>query len=198
MFKLKDYNIDLLPEIEKDKRIGIFLSGGMDSALLLYLIREKYSNKIYPLTVPKHDGAVNYIDNIISWIETKTNKSIEPPIIIGNPDLHHSLILSDAINRAIKHNFADLYFLGGNIYPESILPNGPNRIKIYNKKILKPLFDLYKSDILKLYLNFDLVDLIKYTHTCTEQKVGRCNVCWQCGERKWAFDQCGIEDTSTT
>jgi hypothetical protein len=182
--------------LQEHKKIGVFLSGGMDSALLLYLLRQQFSNSIYPITVPKHDGAVNYIDGIISWVETAIDKKIEPPIILGNPDLHHDAILGHAIRKCLGHNMCDLYFVGDNIYPTDILPNGPNRVKYNHPRIIYPLFDLHKTDILKLYVEYNIMELLHFTHTCTEVSVGRCQTCWQCKERQWAFEQLSIIDPS--
>lgn len=182
--------------IQEHKKIGIFLSGGMDSAFLLYYLRQKFSNSIYPITVPKYDGAVNYIKGIITWVENTTGKVIESPIILGNPDLNHSHILGDAIRRCLGHKLCDVYFIGDNVYPVDVLPNGPNRVKYSHQQIIYPLFDLYKTDILKLYIEHDILELLQFTHSCTEFSVGRCKQCWQCKERHWAFEQLCISDPS--
>ena len=44
-------------------RYGIMLSGGLDSAVLLYLILDESPTiNIQPFTIPKHDGALLYIE----------------------------------------------------------------------------------------------------------------------------------------
>lgn len=189
-----DISLLELYKIKSDYKIGIFLSGGTDSALLLYLVGKYINNKIYPITVPKHDGAVNYIKNIIEWVQSKTNRGIEEPIIIGNPNLYHAHILGDAINRCIGHNIADIYYIGDNLYPQNILPNGPVRVKATNKNIIYPLFNLYKTDIIQLYVEYGIEELLRLTHTCTELAIGRCNNCWQCKERSWAFKELNLVD----
>ena len=64
-----------------ETKIGVLLSGGMDSALLLYLLAKHFPNEIQPITVPKHDGAANYVKDIIDWVKKKTNRDINDVII---------------------------------------------------------------------------------------------------------------------
>jgi len=44
--------------------LGIMLSGGMDSALLLFVVAKTFNNRIKPYTVPKTDGAAHYVNPI--------------------------------------------------------------------------------------------------------------------------------------
>lgn len=186
---------DLLGFHSPDARIGIMLSGGMDSALLLYLIASTFQNKIVTFTVPKTDGAALYVNSIISWINNKTDKDIPYSKLIGDPLLQHDAIINNALDE-IKNDYDVLYF-AGNSYPVDILPNGPNRTRRYNPKHIQPFFNCYKTDIVKAYDEYNLMELLPLTHTCTEQLVGRCNRCWQCKERMWAFNEVGLIDTST-
>ena len=181
-----------------DMKIGILLSGGMDSALLLYLLAKHFPNDIQPITIPKHDGAASYVNDIIDWVQNKTHRNINDAIIFGNPDLHHSQIVGDTLTRCMHHRLADIYYIGDNSYPEQILPNGPRRIKMEKDILIYPFFSWYKTDILKLYQTEDTMDLLPLTHTCTEQAIGRCHVCWQCRERAWAFQECGLQDLTNT
>jgi len=181
-----------------EHRIGVFLSGGMDSALLLYLVAQQTPSCIQTFTVPKHDGAATYVQPIIDWVTSKTECCIHTPIILGDPDLPHQRILGDAINRVIRHNLCDYFYIGDNSYPEHELPDGPKRIKMSSEKARYPFFHMTKIDILKLYLKHDIMDLLPLTHTCTEQSLGRCGRCWQCRERAWAFEKCDIQDLTST
>jgi len=54
---------------------------------------------------------------------------------------------------------------------------------------------LYKHNILEFMYAGNQEDLIDITHSCTEQQVGRCNQCWQCTDRAWAFKQLDKTDT---
>jgi len=172
--------------------IGVMLSGGMDSALLLFLLAKNYTNPITAYTVPKNDGAADYVDGIIEWVNNKLNKSINPSILIGNPNLYHANIINMAI-REIEGKYDYLYF-AGNSYPKNTLPNGPSRVYRKDIRHIQPFFHNYKTDILQAYIDYDIMDLLWLTHTCTEKSVGRCNECWQCKERSWAFNLLNIND----
>jgi 7-cyano-7-deazaguanine synthase in queuosine biosynthesis len=52
-----------------------------------------------------------------------------------------------------------------------------------------PFVKMYKDEILKIVFDNDQEELLKITHSCTEQKTGRCSQCFQCNERAWAFRQ---------
>lgn len=187
---------EMLGKVLSTDIVGIMLSGGMDSALLLYLIASTFKNKVVTFTVPKTDGAAIYVNGIIDWVNKKTNRDILYSKLIGNPFINHSAIINNAIKQ-IKNDYDVLYF-AGNSYPDNILPNGPKRTRRYNPKHVQPFFNCYKTDIVRAYIEYDLMELLSLTHTCTEQLVGRCNKCWQCRERIWAFNEVGIIDTSTT
>lgn len=183
-----------LHSIKSTDRIGIMLSGGMDSALLLYLLAKNVDN-IVPFTVPKTDGAKHYVGPIVDWVNQRLSKQIIQPKFIGNPSAYHENIINLAL-KLIENEYDILYF-AGNSYPKDILPNGPNRFRRNNPKHCQPFFDLYKTDILQAYVEHDIMDLLELTHTCTELEFGRCNICWQCRERIWTFEQLNIIDTGT-
>jgi 7-cyano-7-deazaguanine synthase in queuosine biosynthesis len=91
-------------------------------------------------------------------------------------------------------------FIGINQNPPELdsLPGAPDRDKKSNDpKIIFPFVDMYKDQILQLMYENDQEDLIDITHSCTEQQVGRCNRCWQCQERAWAFRRHNKQDTGT-
>ena len=72
-------------------------------------------------------------------------------------------------------------------YPEG---SYPARVKTSpHPKIVMPFIKLYKNEILKLVFDHGQEELLKLTHSCTEQKTGRCGRCFQCNERAWAFRQ---------
>ena len=64
-----------------------------------------------------------------------------------------------------------------------------------DSRVLLPFVDLYKHNILEFMYADNQEDLIDITHSCTEQSVGRCNKCWQCTERAWAFKKLDKIDT---
>lgn len=187
---------ELINNHTKDTRVGIMLSGGMDSALLLYLMASYMNIDITPFTVIKKDRPDLYVNKIIDWVNNKTGRTIDHSKLIGDPQVPHSKIINTAIEE-IDNEYDILYF-AGNSYPVDVLPNGPARAKRLDPRHVQPFFYCYKTDIVQAYIDFNLMELLPLTHTCTERSVGRCNRCWQCKERIWAFSQLEISDTTTT
>ena len=188
----KTINIEIYDDC---KDVGVFFSSGTDSSILLYLLaKENLETKknIITFTIPKHDGAALYCNPIVDYINNELKTNVPYPILIGDPDLHHSMILPMAMRKALSQYPSLRLYVGENQNPpEPVKMPGvyPNRIlKSPNRKITRPFNHLYKYHIIDLYYQFNQTDLLKLTHTCTERQVGRCNECFQCHERQWAFD----------
>ena len=191
----------MLLTVDTTKQYGILLSGGLDSAILLYLLTSSnYGIKIQPFTIAKTDGACLYADPIIDHVNRKFNLSIPKTIVVGDPTTYHRLQSATAVKYIFKNYPVDYLYIGINQNPPELakLPGAPERdTKSTNPKIVFPFVNMYKHNILELMYASDQEDLINITHSCTEQQHGRCNQCWQCTERAWAFKQLDKQDTGT-
>ena len=180
---------------------GILLSGGLDSAVLLYLLIKSNPNiNLQPFTIDKTDGAALYADPIIDHINCKFGTTIPHTILVGDPTVHHRQQSTTAVREILTKHDIDYLFIGINQNPPdlSLLPGAPDRdTKSPHPKIIFPFVDMYKDQILSLLYEHNQEDLIDLTHSCTEQQIGRCNSCWQCTERAWAFKQFDKQDTGT-
>ena len=182
-----------------DKKYGIMLSGGLDSAVLLYLILKENKNiSILPFSIPKHDGSHVFVNGILEYFEERFNIKIPSTILVGDPDVHHSQQSTTAIKQIFKdYPYIDFIYFATNQNPTHDFnydqyPNGsyPDRVKTsLHPKILMPFIEMYKDEILKTVFDNDQEELLLLTHSCTEQKTGRCGQCFQCNERAWAFRQ---------
>ena len=180
------------------------LSGGIDSAVLMYLVLKEFIVKgipptLHSFTIPKTDGAELYVENIISYMESRFDIKLPLPIIVGDPTLHHSRQgISAVYEIKAKYRYIDKLFFGSNKVPSIELSGtAPKRLEDTSGFIITPFWDCYKTEIIKLALENNLNELFDITHTCTEQQIGRCNQCWQCNERAWAFKELGHIDTGT-
>jgi hypothetical protein len=200
-------NNQILSNIEsvllKHKTIGLLVSGGFDSTLLSYLVHEtrdrlKTGNVFEFFTVPRHDDSVIHAKRIIDFIDNKFNQTSTAWHIVGDPDLHFTQQVSSGIAEAISHYNFEILLTGDNIVPpEDEVPGGPPRKRGNHPKLYKPFFDYTKDVMLQLAIDKGLTDIMEITHTCTESKTLRCNLCWQCRERAWAFRKCGYIDPGT-
>lgn len=190
-------------DLNSNKKYGIMLSGGLDSAVLLYVIlNEASKNKIeinlQPFTIPKHDGSYLFVESILNYFKETFKIHLPNTILVGDPNVHHTQQSKTAVKEIFeKYSEIDFIYFATNQNPikdfdYSSYPQGsfPNRIKeSEHPKILLPFINLYKDQILKILFENNQTDLINLTHSCTEQKTGRCGRCFQCNERAWAFRQ---------
>jgi hypothetical protein len=173
----------------------VALSGGADSALLLYLvakelINSKQSCSLGAFTIPRPDGGVKYSPKIVEYINQKLNLRMTTPMIVGNGDLSHTTVVETAIAGLLSLNYFDYVYVAENKIPpihiDSLLPvRSPS--KNAWKRLILPFYDLNKSDIIDLYHKEGIEDLLTLSHSCTGLQIGRCNVCFNCQERDWAF-----------
>jgi hypothetical protein len=184
---------------DQSKKYGILLSGGIDSAVLLYLLLKEYPNiDLQPFTIPKSDGAIMYAPMIVKHFNKKFDLTIPDTIAVGDPTVHHRLQSKTAVNEIFQKYAIDFLFIALNQNPPELnnLPGAPFRSrKSINPKVLLPFVDLLKTDILSMMFEYNQEDIAEITHSCTEQQVGRCGNCWQCTERAWAFSKLNKQDT---
>lgn len=186
-------------DLDKNLRYGIMLSGGLDSAVLLALILlENKDINVQPFTIPKTDGAILYADPVIEHINSKFGTAIPNTIKVGDPTVHHRQQSKTAVKEIFEQHSIDKLLIAINQNPDELnsLPGAPKRdTRSDNPRILFPFVDLLKTDIVKLAVENNLTDLFNVTHSCTEQQIGRCGICWQCTERSWTFNKLGLVDT---
>jgi hypothetical protein len=183
------------------KRIGVMLSGGADSAMLLYLLalerkQQGTDHELVPFTVPRGDGAWNYVKPIVEWINNKLEINLPEPIKVGRPHLHHSQQGLSGELDAIKEHKMQHVFYGSQQHPPvpmpGIYPKRPSQIEFKNSTC--PFAFVDKHHTLSLYETFNIWPLIELTHSCTHRTEGRCGECYNCKEREWAFSELGFTD----
>jgi 7-cyano-7-deazaguanine synthase in queuosine biosynthesis len=189
--------------VQPDKKYGILLSGGFDSAVLLYMILKAYPEiDLRAFTIPKEDGAMNYSPKVVDYINQKLNTNIPQPIAVGNLSLHHRVQTHAATHDMVANHGVTLIFNGINKNPPELEPEdgAPDRSllsAIDARKIYYPFFDLYKTHIVDFMFQLGIEELMNLTHSCTEMPEGRCGKCLQCGQRAWAFSTLVQNDTGT-
>ena len=184
-----------------NKTYGLLLSGGLDSAILLYLlIKNNPKIDLTIFTIPKHDGSALYAGPVVDHFNKKFKLFIPSPIFVGNPDAHHTEQSTIAITEIFATHKIDYLFMGVNTNPPELndLDGAPKRkLTSSSPKLLYPFAHMLKDEIIKIVFDESQEDIINITHSCTEQQLGRCNRCWQCTERAWAFKQLDKPDTGT-
>lgn len=199
--------------IDNNVSVALTLSGGLDTALLTYLVSlelletnrrpEDYIKWIF--TIPKKDGAELYTDAIIEWINKKLGISLPSRTILRIPNLHstyHGLQVWNSVLYAIDRYNPDKIYLGDQrAAPDSALIDEPRPHRSINlegpmpDRVIIPFNHLYKYHTVDALHKLGLEELFNLTHSCTQLKTTRCNRCYHCQERSWAFDQLNLHDT---
>jgi len=187
---------DIESIIQTHNTIGVFISGGLDSAILAKLLLDtkqklNTTNKIVFYTVPRTDDSFTHARRILKFIGHDNTISQ-----VGNHKTHHSRQVLSGIIEALEDDSVNIFLLGDTSNPVA-LPEGPIRIKSDNIRVHQPFFDYTKDEVIQLAIDLEYTELFNQTHTCTESKTLRCSNCWQCRERAWAFTKLNYIDTGT-
>lgn len=201
-YKSQNFTVDLIDG--ENKNILFAVSGGADSTILLYIIAKLNrdlgrNHNIIPFTVPRPGGGADYSPAVVQWISAKLGVHIPAPMIVGDGTLKHNIVVKTAIKDLLATGKYDyLYVAENKIPPVDVGGLAPVRAAspVYARVAL-PFWGITKECIIDLYYTENIPELLKLTHSCTEMSAGRCNYCFQCGERAWAFDQLGRTDPGT-
>lgn len=200
----KEKEIEITLPDGRCKQILYAVSGGADSAILLFILAKMNrdlgtDHTFIPFTVPRPDGGANYSPAIVSWINNTLGTSIAEPTIIGDGDLPHDAVVKTAIKDLMSTDKYDFLYVAENRIPGDELGGlAPIRAKTNKfRRAALPFWDLTKDYSIDLYYRLKVEDLLLLTHSCTEQTKGRCNTCFQCNERAWAFTSLGRSDPGT-
>lgn len=181
-------------------KVSVYLSGGLDSAVLLCLILTELKNterlskvSVECLTVVKNDGSMNRASNVVKAISALFQKEILHVNNISN-DLDSVLkgrVGSAAIQSVWKNRELNtIYYMAVNrMAPDNIRPF-KQTLKIFYKDspyYESPFLNLHKPQILDLFFKLNCEEIIPITHTCTVNAITPCKECYSCQERKWGF-----------
>lgn len=172
--------------------ISLLFSGGADSALLFYLlgydiIKNNNTKNLVLFVIDRPNNPILHAKHIHKLIEKRLNfkfKLIELPIP-KVPYYKQVPVASKIIETKKEFN---VLLWGINRYAEGITPN--HIFNFQETNFLKFPFKNYTKDILiQEYFNLGIEDILFETHSCGSDLTEPCKVCFNCRERKWAFDK---------
>ena len=178
--------------------ICLLFSGGVDSALIFYLvakeIQEKYSNKTLTLYVIDRynrplDHAYRVYDLLCKKLDTdrfRLNTVEIPP----SENFEEIKILSKIIK---SQNIHDMLLCGINKYPDDITIR-PKFIADFTETdfVKYPLKNYTKDAIINQFYKLGIEDILPYTHSCGLNNDTPCEQCFNCRERIWAYDRLNL------
>lgn len=174
-------------------KIGIFVSGGLDSAILYYLLMEenKHQNNIHeivPLTVLRKEGSKNFSQLVVAHVQSAFHYSYTESLKVGDNTLPEPEQVKSGVQEAFKLGFKRVYTGLIEQLPEHMI--GWDKIPYNENDFFKaPMKDLNKSHVVDLCYLFNQETLFYITHSCAAWEVSRCYSCNGCNERRWGFEQ---------
>ena len=179
-------------------KIAILISGGIDSALLYYLLLEANRqagniHKIVPGTVLRKEGSKYFAKPVIAHVNALFGLKFDEPLILGNNQLAEEEQVKSAVLHAFKIGFEKVYTGLIEQLPQHMIDWQPIPYT-ETEKFKAPMKHLNKSHIIDLCFKLGLESLFYLTHSCSSVELGRCNNCNGCNERSWAFDQLSMKD----
>lgn len=184
------------------KKIGVLVSGGWDSAVLLYLVWAKclkQGNEMYIYTVPKLDGAVKYAEKVVEWCRYKLIAPRVQHKIVGDISADDpSEYVKSGVIEALTSGEVDVVYSAVTAYYDEMNPDHERTLTKgtpFEDIVRQPFAELTKDKTVQLAFDLGIADdIMNITHSCTELDEGRCGYCPWCKERDWAFKQIEKED----
>jgi len=185
--------------IPENETIGVLLSGGLDSALLLWVLGKFKKNHYVILTGIRHDD--NFYNkqsavDVVKWIINNTDISIIDHEFMTFANREEGRNLRGFYREQVTKNYNITKWVNGKTCnPDIDLGEGRDTTRdsrqnqIERNNIIQPFANIDKSQIAKWYKDYNLMDnLYPLTISCESKNPPRpCGECWWCKEREWAF-----------
>jgi len=189
-------NIDVYPEY---KVTNILFSGGMDSTILLYLLAKEIHQNNYDIKIICHTfGTSAYKKNlksIINYVQDKFNIKITLFIYRQNYWIRDIVKQILDIYGGVVYSGCNKVVIGEFIPTKYIqYDTPPVRGDAYNDFHKRPFIDMDKVQLMNIYLEEKLLDLLNLTHSCGTPSETHCGECYFCMERIWAANSLNIKD----
>lgn len=200
-----DVNGDVRPvtiRLTLHRRIGVLVSGGLDSALLYYLIRKltltdnRFS--VVPYTITRNDGSSRYAQPVIDYVHEILGIEQQYATKLDIDETDSELQVAAGM-RELHNTDRNLIYIGIiQTLEEHALHGVPKPyVPINSERFNYPLKDLNKAHIVQLIIQLGLEKLFTLTHSCVYDIDTPCGHCNRCNERAWAFTQLGLIDPGT-
>ena len=164
--------------LEKHHSIGILVSGGFDSALLLYMLYlYKSTNKITAFVVDYPNKSLEYSKKVLDYID--------PDITVHHfkniPNINH---VRYGVTRALAFP-VDIILIADTANPAHLI--GYDRPVSTNIRVIQPFIKYTKDVVVSTAKQLDALSLLDITWSCETNNIVPCGECFHCKERAWAL-----------
>lgn len=182
--------------LEKQK-IGVLVSGGLDSAILYFLLYSINKNMghihdLVPYTVERAEGSIEYAPKVINYMRSFFNDDNIKLNKIDIPSIRPHLEITIAVINIIQRKILNSLYIGviqtrdeHAIGIDIIKPNTKSNFLNY------PFYNLEKSHIIDLIIQLRQTHLFDITISC--DKGLNCKICNGCRERAWGLEQMNVK-----
>ena len=191
----------ILPK--KKSKIAVLVSGGLDSAILYYLLLLENKlrgniHEIVPISVMRKEGSKYFSSLVVGHVNQAFQLPYHDPIIVGDNTLPEEEQVKSGVNQAIELGFDIVYAGVIEQLPQHMINWQPIPSK-ETAKFKTPFQSINKSHIIDIIVKCKQEPLFYITHSCSgeQSQVGRCNGCNGCNERRWGFEQLELTDPGT-
>jgi hypothetical protein len=211
-------DIDNIPiGIYNEGPIGVGISGGADSAVLLYILMSNVTQPIHIYNMWSSSRKYSFAKSVDAVIDTCSRLTGNTNYIVHKNQVEPRENIEfyfNMLTNALDNKQVDIMYMGVTTFPpkevylefEQQQEDWHNRFR--SDEVEHPLFGLTieslsldartyvplrnynKKDIARLYRTLDLEDsLFPVTRSCEndDHQDGHCGQCWWCQERMWAF-----------
>lgn len=167
-------------------RVGIALSGGVDSAILLYIMAMTLNLRPRVMFVTDANSSEKAARDVLTWINNWVGINLELEFV---PRITEGSWLRHDINKLADH--VSVLYTGVTGNPPVDFGHTPPNRPAYrpNPRFVTPFLPLDKRASVWLYDELKVPELMNVTHSCTTSLEVPCGKCFQCMEKAWAIEE---------
>lgn len=171
------------------ENVGISLSGGADSTIVLYIL---VLNGVIPRVffIDKTNSKIAAAMACVSFINDKFGTNLELEIVNRYVIAHNLRPDIERLSSMVSYLYTGVTQNPPISFDNTLAPNRPNIRQVFIGKYVMPFIALDKRASIFLYTYFGVLELLDITFTCTlnsnVEPPRPCTKCFACRERDWA------------
>lgn len=181
------------------KKNALLFSGGVESTLLYFILHNQNKNiDLYILN--RYNMPLTKASNLYNKLKERWHDNKSTFQILETPkNLDNAEVVIYALDHLSK-NYENVYW-GINAYPDNIdirpkykkhTITNPDAIIERYPNVCTPFLSITKDKVIQKFYEYNINDILKWTHSCGSKFDGPCGTCFNCLEREWAYKQLNL------